>query len=268
MIIYAAVLTALFSLLVLALVYLADLWDREPLDLIQYTFLAGLGAQLLLVLSFHVMGGLATWSGWAYLVTLATLGLYLPALLATEQELDERFDGVVYAVAFAAGAASVAHLFNLPGTVASYPERVVLGGGAAPSMSDLFLLVSLPEPRAELADLLALLLVAALAGAVLGILRLRGRPLSQQIAGTLATALLLGGIDLLTGGIWPVRLVLAVVTVGVAVALKSRSVHRHRSPALESEKFLDTVRSALVILGAITLVLALLMGLTDSWDAV
>ena len=266
MIVYVAVLTTLFSLLVLAMVYLADLWEREPLDLIQYTFLAGLGAQLLLVLTFHVIGDVGAWSGWAYLVTLAVLSLYLPALLATEDELNEAFDGVVYAVAFAAGAGSVVHLFNLPGLVAPYPERAVLGG--TPGVGDLLRLSALPEPRGELADLLALLGVAAVAGAVLGVLRLQGRPLVQQMAGTLATALLLGGVDLLVGGILPVRLVLAAGTVVVAVVCKRQSQFRHHLPPPRSEVFLDTVRSALVILGAITLVLALLMGLTDSWDAV
>ncbi len=266
MIIYVAVLTALLGLLVLAMVYLADFWEREPLELIQNVFLAGLATQLVLVLGGHRLAGVEAWSGWLYPVTLAALAVVLPILLAEEKEVDERFDGIVYAVAFAVGAASVVHLFNLPGAAARCPEWVVLGAGEAPGARDLLLLISAPGPRGELADLLALLLVAVLAGAVLGALKLRGRPLGHQIGGTLLAGTLLAGADAATGGGWPIRLALATAAVAATVVLKRKSVFRQRAQPPEREIFLGALKTGLLIFGAIVLALALLMSLTDRWQ--
>lgn len=266
MILYVALLTSLLSLLVLAMVYLADFWEREPLDLIQNAFLTGLGTQLVLVLGFHRLAGTETWSGGLQLLTLGTLAIVLPILLAGEKEVDERFDGIVYSIAFAVGAASVVHLFNLPGAAAPFPERAVLGGGAAPGARDLLLLASAPGPRAELADLLALLLVSAMMGAVLGVLALGGRPLGHQVGGMLVTALALGGTDFLTGGWWPVRLGLAAAAVATGILLKRRSVFRGRQSPPERDIFLGALKTALMIFGAIVLSLALLLSLTDRWD--
>ncbi len=266
MIIYVATLTALLSLLVLAMVYLADRFEREPLDLIQNAFLAGLAAQLVLVLGVDQMFGIDAWSGWLYLLTLSALATILPTLLAEEKEVDERFDGVVYAVAFTVGAASVVHLFNLPRAAARYPESVVLGGSEVPDVRDLLLLLSAPGPRSELGDLFMLVLVAVLVGAVLGVLKLQGRPMIQQIGGMLLAAGLLGGIELAAGGGWPVRVLLAIAAVATPVVLKSRSVFRHRHQQPEREVFLGGVKTALMIFGAIVVALALLMSLTDSWE--
>lgn len=265
MIIYVAVLTALLSLLVLALIYLADLWERGPLDLLQNAFLSGLATLLVLVLAFHRLTGIEAWTGGLYVVTLAALAAVLPALLADDKEIDERFDGIVYAVAFGVGAASVVHLFNLPGAAARYPERVVLGGGETPDVRDLLLLISSPGPRGELADLAALLLVAVLAGAVLGTLKLGGTPLGHQVAGTLIAALVVGGAAVATAQWWPARLALAIAAVAVAVALKRRSVFRRRRAQPEREIFLGALKTALMIFGAIVLALAVLMSLTDNW---
>ncbi len=266
MIIYVAMLTASLSLLVLALVYAADLWEREPLDLIQNVFLAGLGAQLVLVLGAHRLAGVETWSGWLHALTLAALAIVLPVLLAEEKEFDERFDGIVYAVSFAAGAASVVHLLNLPQAAARHPELVVLGGDATPGARDLLLLVTARGPRGELADLLALLMASALAGAVLGTLKLAGRSIAQQIGATLIAGGLLAGIDLAAGGWWPVRLALGAAALATAAALKRRSVFRRQSPQPEREVFLGALKTGLMIFGAIVVALALLMSLTDSWQ--
>ncbi len=266
MIIYVAMLTAALSLLVLALVYSADLWEPEPLDLIQNAFLAGLGAQLVLVLSAHRLAGVETWSGWLYMLSVAALAVVLPVLLAEEKEVDERFDGIVYALSFGAGAASVVHLLNLPRAAARHPELVVLAGDATPGARDLLLLVTARGPRAELADLLALLMVSALAGAVLGTLKLRGRSIPRQIGGTLAAGGLLVGIDRLAGGWWLFRLALGAAALATAVALKRTSVFRRR-PQPEREVFLGAVKTGLMIFGATVLALALLMSLTDSWQA-
>ena len=73
----------------------------------------------MLVLGIHRWIGVEAWSGWLYLLTLTILAIILPMFLAEEKEFDERFDGVVYAVAFTVGAASVVHLFNLPRSVHS-----------------------------------------------------------------------------------------------------------------------------------------------------
>ncbi|MEM7587285.1 MAG: hypothetical protein AAF560_28115 [Acidobacteriota bacterium] len=266
MIIYVAALTALLSLLVLTLVYLADRFEREPLDLIQNAFLAGLAAQLALILGVDQMFGIEAWSGPLYLLTLAALAAILPALLADEKEFDERFDGIVYAVAFTVGAASVVHLFNLPRAAARYPESVVLGGGEVPDVRDLLLLLSAPGPRVELSDLFTLVVVAMLAGAVLGVLKLADRPAIQQVAGMLAAGGLLAGLDLAVGGGWPVRVLLAVAAVATSILLKSRSVFRHRNQQPEREIFLGGVKTALMIFGAIVVALAVLMSLTDSWE--
>ena len=268
MIIYIAALTTVLCLWVLALIYLADLWEREPLDLIQNVFLAGLVAQLALILAVDQLLGLESWSGWLYALTAAALAGLLPAILAEEKELDERFDGVVYAVAFTAGAASVIHLFNLPGAAARHPELVVLDASTAPGFRDLWLLVSATGPRGELIDLLTLLLISIPAGAVLGTLKLRGRPLGGQIAGTLLVALALVAVDLAAGGWWAVRLALAAGALVTAVALKRASVFRHGQPQPEREVFLGALKTGLMIFGAIVLALALLLGLTDSWQAV
>lgn len=265
MIIYVATLTALLSLLVLAMVYLADRFEREPLELIQNAFLAGLVTQLVLVLGVDQLFGLDAWSGWLYLLTLSALASILPALLAEEKEVDERFDGVVYAVAFTVGAASVVHLFNLPRAAAQYPESVVLGGSEVPDVRDLLLLLSAPGPRGELGDLSMLVLVALLAGAVLGMLKLQDRPVIQQIGGMLLAAGLLGGMDLAAGGGWPVRVLFAGAAVATSVVLKSRSAFRHRPQQPERELFLGGMKTALLIFGAIVVALALLMSLTDSW---
>ncbi len=268
MIIYIAALTTVLCLWVLALIYLADLWEREPLDLIQNVFLAGLIAQLTLILAVDRLAGLESWSGWLYALTATALASLLPVVLAEEKELDERFDGVVYAVAFTAGAASVVHLFNLPGAAARHPELVVLDASTAPGFRDLWLLVSATGPRGELVDLLTLLLIAAPAGAVLGTLKLRGRPLGSQIAGTLVVGLALVAVDQAAGGWWPARLTLAAVALVTAVALKRTSVFRRGQPQPEREVFLGALKTGLMIFGAVVLALALLLSLTDSWQAV
>lgn len=268
MIVYVAVSTAVMSLLVLALVYVADLWEREPLDLLQNAFLAGVATQLVLVLGVDRLAGIESWSGWLYLLTVASLAVVVPVLLAAAEEVDERFDGIVYAVAFTVGAAAVAHLFNLPQAAARHPELAVLGSGEAPRARDLLLLVASPGPRGLLGDLSALLLVAVLAGAVLGTLKLRGRPLLHQVAGTLGAAVLLGAADLALDGWWPARLALAAAALGAAVALKRRSVFRRRRQPPEREVFLGAVKTGLLILGAIVLALSLVMSLTDAWDPV
>ena len=265
MIIYVATLTAGLCTLMLALVYLADLWEREPLELIQNAFLAGLGVQLVLVLGGHRLAGVEAWSGWLYLLTLAALSVVLPVLLVAEAEVDERFDGVVYAVAFTVGAAGTAHLFNLPGAAARHPESVILGGGETPGVRDLLLLITAPGPRGELADLLALLASSALAGAVFGTLRLHRRRLPHQIGGMLLAALAAGGVDLAAGGAWPIRAALAAAAVAATVALKGTSIFRRRPSPPEREVFLGALKSVLLVFGSIVMALALIMGLTDSW---
>ncbi len=99
--------------------------------------------------------------------------LYLPFQLHRQPEMDERFDGIVYSVAFVGGATCVIHLNNLPGVIAASPYREALVPGAVPDLRDLLILATSPGFAAELGQGLVLILAAVFVGAVLGTLQLR-----------------------------------------------------------------------------------------------
>lgn len=130
--IYIAVFAGLLSTLLLGVVYLADRYEREPIELIQNSFLTGLVAQLILVFAIDLVAGPVVWDGLWLLATTVVVALVMPFQLHRRDEMDERFDGIVYTVAFAGGATCVIHLNNLPVLIAASPFRAALNPARNP----------------------------------------------------------------------------------------------------------------------------------------
>jgi hypothetical protein len=264
--IYIASFAGLLSSLLLGVVYLADRYEREPIDLIQNFFLFGLGAQLALILAGTALVGDLSWSGPWVLVTVVGSALVLPFQLHRQPEMDERFDGIVYSVAFVGGATCVIHLNNLPRVIAASPYRDALASGAAPDLRDLLILSASPEFAAELGQGLVVIVTAVLAGAVLGALQLRDWPPWKTALFCGVVALAATGLDLLTGGVWLVRGVLVLAAVAVAAAIKRRSVFKGRPEASERDVLIMGVKTVLVVLGAALLATVLLQAVVDQPD--
>ena len=189
--------------------------------------------------------------------------LYLPFQLHREGEVDERFDGIVYAVALVGGATCVIHLNNLPRVIAASPYRDALAPGAAPDLRDLLILATSPGFAAELGQGLVVILVAVLVGAVLGTLQLRGWSPSQTAFVCVVVALATTGLDLLTGGAWPVRGALAVTAVAVAAAIKRRSVFKARPELPERDVLIMGLKTVLMVFGAALLATVLLQAVVE-----
>ncbi|MEE4273874.1 MAG: hypothetical protein V2I67_19510 [Thermoanaerobaculales bacterium] len=261
--IYIAFFTGLLGAVLLAVIYLADRWEPEPIELIQSSFLSGLIAQLVLILAMTLFGGASSWTGPWLLVTLTGIGVYLPYQLRRQPELDERFDGIVYTVAFSAGATCAIHLNNLPVALASSPYRDALGVGAEPDLRDLLILAGSAGFREELGSGLVVIATAVLVGAVVGILQLGGTPPGRTAAICGFAALSLGVGDLLAGGHWIVRFMLVVAAVGVAIAVKRRSVFRGRPEPAESDVLVAGAKTVLMIFGAALLATVLLQAAVE-----
>ena len=267
MIIYLAVFAGLLAATVLALVYVADLYEREPLALIENAFLAGVIAQLVLVLAAGALFELAAWNGWWSGLTVLVLAVLLARLAPAMGELDERFDGIVYGVALAAGAACVLHLHNLPEAIAGSPHAAVFAVGAAPDLRDLLLVLGARGPRSDLADQLVLVLQMAVVGGCLGIVYRSGARGWRVIGVCVGVGSAMWAIDRVFAGAWPSRVVLAAAAVLLGVILKRRSVHRAHPEAIEVDVGVKLLKTGLIVFGAMTLALALLVALSDSWTA-
>jgi hypothetical protein len=241
--IYIATFAGLLSTLLLAVVYLSDRYEREPIELIQNFFLSGLLGQLVLILAVTAVGGDVSWSGPWILVTIVCAALYLPFQLHRQTEMDERFDGIVYAVALVGGATCVIHLNNLPRVIAASPYRDALAPGAEPDLRDLLILATSPGFTAELGQGLVMILAAVLVCVVV--------------------ALAATGLDLLTGGAWPVRGALAVMAVAVAVAVKRRSVFKDRPELPERDVLVMGLKTVLIVFGAALLATVLLQAVVE-----
>ena len=76
--IYIAAFAGLLSSLLLAVVYLADRYEREPIGLIQNVFLSGLLGQLVLILVIDRLTGAESWSGIWILVTVTCAAVSMP----------------------------------------------------------------------------------------------------------------------------------------------------------------------------------------------
>jgi hypothetical protein len=248
--IYIAAFAALLASLILAIVYAADRWEREPVELIQNSFLAGLLGQLVLVLAAVAVMGEFAWTGpWA-VITVLFVALSLPFQLRHQAELDERFDGIVYAVALTAGAVCSIHLFNLPQVLAASPSGGAAAPGAVPDLRDLLILASSPEVAAELGQGLVLVAAAVFIGAVLGALQLQGRAAVQTAAACCAVGLGIVGLDLAFSGRWLVRWLVVAAAVALAAAVKRRSVFRDRPQQPERDLVVAAVKTVLLIFGS------------------
>jgi len=265
--IYIATFAGLLSTLLLAVVYLADRYEREPIELIQDFFLSGLLGQLVLILAVTAVGRDVSWSGPWILITVVCAALYLPFQLHRQTEMDERFDGIVYAVALVGGATCVIHLNNLPRVIAASPYRDALASGTEPDLRDMLILATSPGFATELGQGLVVILAAVLVGAVLGTLQLRGWSPWRTAFVCVAVALAVTGLDLLTGGVWPVRGALAVMAVAVAAAVKRRSVFKGRPEAPERDVLVMGLKTVLMVSGAALLATVVLQAVAEQPDA-
>ena len=261
--IYIASFAGLLSTLLLAVVYLADRYEREPIELIQNFFLSGLLGQLVIILAITAVGGEVSWSGLWILITIGCAALYLPFQLHRQSEMDERFDGIVYSVAFVGGAACAIHLNNLPGVIAGSPYRGALVPGAVPDFRDLLILATSPGFGSELGQGFVLILAAVFVGAVLGTLQLHEWPPWQTALVCMAVALATTGLDLLTGGAWPVRGVLAIAGLAVALVVKRRSVFKERPEPTERDVLVLGMKTVLMVFGAALLASVLLQAVVE-----
>ena len=261
--IYVASFAGLLSTLLLAVVYFADRYEREPIELIQNFFLSGLLGQLVIILAITSVGGGVSWSGLWILITMVCAALYLPFQLHRQTEMDERFDGIVYSVAFVGGATCVVHLNNLPGVIAASPYRDALVPGSVPDLRDLVILATSSGFAAELGQGFVLILAAVFVGAVLGILQLRGWPPWQTAAVCAVVALATTGLDLLTGGTWPVRGVLGIAGFAVALTVKRRSVFKDRPEPTERDVLVLGMKTVLMVFGAALLATVLLQSFVE-----
>ena len=261
--IYIASFAGLLASLLLAFIYLSDRYEPEPIELIQETFLTGLAGQLVLIFGVSSLVGGLVWSGEWLLVTVFSAAVYLPFGLHRQTEVDERFDGIVYSVALAGGATCAIHLNNLPRVMAASPYREALAPGAEPDLRDLLILTGSPGFTAELGGGLVVILTAALVGAVLGTLQLRGWSPWRTASACVAVGLAVVGADLVTGGNWWVRggLTLAALVIGLAV--KRRSVFRDRPQPRERDVLLMGLKTVLVVFGAALLAMVLLQAVVE-----
>jgi len=261
--IYIAVFAGLLSTLLLGVVYLADRYEREPIELIQNSFLTGLVAQLILIFAVALVSGPVIWDGLWLLATTVGVALVMPFQLQRRDEMDERFDGIVYTVAFAGGATCVIHLNNLPVLIAASPFRAALEPGAEPDLRDLLILAESAGFAAEFGRGLVVILAAVIVGGVLGTLQMRGdSPWRIATACALVAAATMG-IDLLLDGAWMVRAILAVAAIGVSVAIKRRSVFKDRPQANEGDLVVTALKTILMVFGAALLATVLLQVVID-----
>lgn len=263
---YLASFAGLLSVLLLLVVYLADRWEREPIELIQNYYLTGLLGQLVLVLAVEVAVGSVSWSGSWILITAALAAGYLVVHLRSQQELDEPFDGIVYAVALTGGATCVIHLHNLPRVIAASPYHEALASGAVPDLRDMLIFATWPGFAAEIGQGFVMLVAAVVVGAVIGSFQLQGRSFRQIAPAGLAGALAIPGIDLLTGGVWPVRAVLGVVAVATAVIVKRGSAFKVRPEPNEGDLVVAAVKTVMMVFGAALLVTVLLQAAAEHWE--
>jgi hypothetical protein len=256
--IYIASFAGLLSIVVLGLVYLADRYEPEPIELIQNSFLFGFVVQLVLVLAATAVAGQLMWSGAWLMITVGGVALAMPFQVRGMAEVDERFDGVVYTVACLSGATCVVHLNNLPQVAAASPFHEALDDDAVPGLRDLLIIDSSPGFAAELGQGLMMILVGVLVGAALGVLHQRGWTSWRTAAVCCGIGLVAVGLDVATGGSWPVRAFLTASAVLVAVAVKRRSVFKGRPQPVERDVVVLTVKTALMVLGAALIAIALL----------
>lgn len=261
--IYIASFAGLLSSLLLAVVYLADRYEPEPIEMIQDSFLTGLAGQLMLVFAVSSVAGGMLWSDWWLVVTVVAAAVYLPFGLHRQGEVDERFDGIVYSVATLGGATCAIHLNNLPRVMVGSPYRDALAPGAEPDLRDLLILAGSPGFSAELGRGFVVILAAVFVGALVGVLKLRAWPPWRTAMVSSAVAVAVVGGDLATGGNWWVRGALATAALGMAVMVIRRSVFRDRPEPRERDVVLMGLKTILIVFGAALLATVLLQAVVD-----
>jgi hypothetical protein len=261
--IYVATFAGLLSSLLLAVVYLADRYEPEPIELIQNSFLTGLAGQLALIFVASSLDGGVFWSGKWLMITIIAAAFYLPFRLHLEPEMDERFDGIVYSVAMAGGATCAIHLNNLPRVMAVSPYRDALASGAEPDLRDLLILAGSAGFTAELGRGLVVILAAVLVGFFLGVLQFRGWPPWRTALVCVAVGSVVVGADLLVGGGWCLRGGLLATAVVAALAVKRRSVFRDRPQTREGDVLLLALKTVLIVFGAALLAMVLLQAVVE-----
>lgn len=107
-----------------------------------------------------------------------------------------------------------------------------------------------------------MILAAVVVGATIGVLQQRGWSQQRIAVAGIAVGLVTIGLDLLSGGIWPLRAVLAVAAVAVAVAIKQRSVFKDQPEAYERDVLVMGIKTLLMVFGAALLAMVLLQALT------
>ncbi len=266
MLIYIASFAGLLSAVVLAVVYLADRYEREPVELIQNSFLLGFVSQLVLVIATTAVTGQFLWSGPWLLITVVGAALVLPTYVRSLDEMDERFDGIVYTVACLAGATCVIHLNNLPQVAAGSPLSSALEDGAVPGLRDLLIIDSSPVFAGELLQSLMVIVAGVLIGATLGVLHLGGKGPKESAAVCAVIGLAVIGLDLVAGGFWLVRLALAITAIAVAFVVKRRSIFKDRPHPSERDVLILGFKTLLMVLGASLLAIGLLQTVTAPAD--
>lgn len=261
--IYIASFAGLLSSLLLVVVYLADRYEPEPIELIQGSFLTGLMLQLILIFAASAAFGAALWSGPWIMITVACLAIYLPFRLYRQTEVDERFDGIVYGVALAGGAACAIHLHDLPRVLAASPYRRSFAPGAEPDLRDLLILASSPGLVAELGRGLVVIVAAILVGAAVGTLQLRGWMPWRTAAVSVGVGLVVTGVDVLASGHWWIRAAMVVLALVIALAVKQRSVFKDRPEPRERDVMLMGLKTVLIVFGAALLATVLLQAVVE-----
>ncbi len=258
MIVFLVFLAAITAATTLWIAWLSDSWEREPVRAIEDFFLQGVLTQFVLVSLGQRLLGFENWSALGLGAVLVPAALLLPTLLATHAEFDEAYDGIVYAVAFVAGASLVLTLWDIPDLVRD-ASGATLPPGALLGPRDLLLAVTAPSILARIGLHISVMAVAGLAGAVLGMAR--HRYAQTKIAGSGAMLLVVvtvvaaeriaGSPSWLHWGL--------VLAVGIAAYIvKQRSPFKGRPEALESEVVVKAFKATLMVVGAAVLVLSLL----------
>jgi hypothetical protein len=261
--IYIAVYSGVIGTLLLGVAYAADRYEREPIELLQNSFIAGLAVQLVLLLAVALVSGHVLWSGGWLIVTVVGVAALLPLVFERQVELDERFDGIVYSVAVSGGAVVAIHLNNLPGLLATSPFSAALATGAEPDLRDLLIVVGSGAFAAELDRGLLVMTIAVLVGAIFGVLHMRRTSPWRSSALCGFTALVIAAADLVLGEPWQLRFALAAVAVIVGLAIKRRSVFRARPQPTEGDVLIAGLKTILMVFGAALLATVLLQAVVD-----
>ena len=91
----------------------------------------------------------------------------------------------------------------------------------------------------------------------------RTMSLCVHIVISLPVALATTGLDLLTGGSWPVRGVLAIAGIAVALTVKRRSVFKDRPEPTERDVLVLGLKTVLMVFGAALLATVLLQAVVE-----